>query len=366
MTSIAIRGLGMKFGAVTVLDEFSLDVGQGEFITILGASGSGKSTLLGIISGLRQPTRGRIFLDGTDITDTPANRRNIGLVFQSYALFPTMNVFDNVAFPLKIRHKSRDEIGREVERALSLVRLENYRARPIGELSGGQQQRVALARALVFHPSVLLLDEPLGALDRKLRQEVQGEIRDLQRKVGITTVMVTHDQEEALSLSDRIAIVNEGQIEQVGSPSELYSRPATAYVADFFGNSNIVTGRLCEKDGTQFLDDRGVRFPCETAANGAAGGERTASLRPESIRLDVAPAENGVGAVVDQAIYLGTAVRYRLVLDNGRQLVAMVPSDQQQHPPSTRVRLRWRRGDIWLIPDSAGRGNMAAASTANR
>ena len=365
MTSIAIRDVGMKFGAVTVLDAFSLDVGQGEFMTILGASGSGKSTLLGIISGLRQPTRGRIFLDGADITDAPANRRNIGLVFQSYALFPTMNVFDNVAFPLKVRRKGRDEIGREVERALSLVRLEGYGARRITELSGGQQQRVALARALVFNPSVLLLDEPLGALDRKLRQEVQGEIRDLQRQVGITTVMVTHDQEEALSLSDRIAIVNAGRLEQVGSPSELYSRPATAYVADFFGSANIVTGRLREEDGVRFLDDRGVRFPCE-GADGTGDGEQAASLRPESIRLDVEPSGRGVGAVVDQAIYLGTTVRYRLVLENGRQLVAMVPSDRQRHPPATRVWLRWRRGDIWLIPERAGSGDTAVSGGARQ
>ncbi|WP_454015020.1 ABC transporter ATP-binding protein [Aquamicrobium terrae] len=356
----------MEFGAVMVLDEFSLDVGQGEFMTILGASGSGKSTLLGIISGLRQPTRGRILLDGADITGAPANRRNIGLVFQSYALFPTMNVFDNVAFPLKVRRRGRDEITREVGRALSLVRLDSYGARRIAELSGGQQQRVALARALVFNPSVLLLDEPLGALDRKLRQEVQGEIRDLQRQVGITTLLVTHDQEEALSLSDRIAIVNAGRLEQVGSPSELYSRPATAYVADFFGSSNIVTGRLHEEGGLRFLDDRGVRFLCEAAANGADAGERALSLRPESIRLDIEPAAHGVAAVVDQAIYLGTAVRYRLVLDNGRQLVAVVPSDQQQHPPATRVWLRWRPGDIWLIPQKPGSGNTAASGGASR
>lgn len=365
MTSIAICGLGMEFGAVTALDDFSLEVGQGEFMTILGASGSGKSTLLGIVSGLRQPTRGRILLDGADITDVPANRRNIGLVFQSYALFPTMNVFDNVAFPLKVRRRKRAEIGREVERALCLVRLEGYGARRITELSGGQQQRVALARALVFNPSVLLLDEPLGALDRKLRHEVQGEIRDLQRQVGITTLMVTHDQEEALSLSDRIAIVNEGRLEQVGSPAELHSRPATAYVADFFGSSNVVTGRLRAENGAHFLDDRGVRFPCE-AGGGAGDGEQATSLRPESIRLGVEPAGGGVGAVVDQAIYLGTTVRYRLVLDNGRRLVAVVPSDQKQHTPATRVWLRWRRGDIWLIPERAGSGDTAASGGARQ
>ena len=349
MTSIAICRLGMEFGAVTVLDEFGLDVGQGEFMTILGASGSGKSTLLGIISGLRQPARGRIFLGERDITNMPANQRNIGLVFQSYALFPTMNVFDNVAFPLRVRRRNNIETRNEVKRALSLVQLDGYEARRISELSGGQQQRVALARALVFNPSVLLLDEPLGALDRKLRQEVQGQIRDLQRKVGITTLMVTHDQEEALSLSDRIAIINSGQLEQVGTPSELFTKPATAYVADFFGSSNIISGRLCQEDDICFLEDRGVRFPCRCQEAGAENLK--AALRPESIRLDEIPASNGVDAIIEQAVYLGTTTRYRLALENGQQLVAVIPSDQKQYHPSARVRLHWRPEDVWLIPD---------------
>lgn len=364
MTSIAIHDVGMKFGAFTVLDQFSLHVRQGEFMTILGASGSGKSTLLGIISGLLQPSAGRILLDGTDITNTPTNRRNIGLVFQSYALFPTMNVFDNVAFPLSVRRKGRAEIQQAVDHALSLVRLEGYGTRNVSELSGGQQQRVALARALVFNPSVLLLDEPLGALDRKLRQEVQSELHDLQRQVGVTTVMVTHDQEEALSLSDRIAIMNQGRLEQVGTPSDLYARPATSYVADFFGSSNIITGTLCQEAGTWFLNDRGSRFPCQAVKSGPNhSGESAVSLRAETIRLSPEPVKGGLGAVVDQPIYLGNTVRYRLVLENGRRLVALVPADQQQFAHGARVWLSWRSDDVWVIPEKKGSDTSVAGGT---
>ncbi len=351
MGSIAVERVGMTFGSVNALRDFDLHVNEGEFMTVIGPSGSGKSTLLGIISGLQGPSTGRVLLNGTDITDRPANKRNIGLVFQSYALFPTMSVAENVAFPLQVRKWDRTKIDQTVSKTLAMVRLEKFRNRDIATLSGGQQQRVALARALAFNPEVLLLDEPLGALDRKLRQEVQVELRELQSELGITTIMVTHDQEEALSLSDRIAIVNEGRLEQVGTPMELHDQPHTSFVATFFGNSNLVEGTYQVEAEQNWLQSGSIRFPCPPQER-MPGESFVAALRAETIRLAKARDGEHVNAEVRQVIYLGPHSRYHLTLTDGRELIATVSAAEAQFLQGDSVSISWAPEDWWAIPAS--------------
>jgi putative spermidine/putrescine transport system ATP-binding protein len=240
MSDIRLEGVSKRYGAVAAADEVDLSVAQGEFVTILGPSGSGKTTLLSLIAGLNRPTAGRIFIGGRDVTDAPAQQRNIGLVFQSYALFPHMTVLENILFPLGVRKIGGAAARSQALDALKLVRLDGLEDRRPSQLSGGQQQRVALARAVVFKPDILLLDEPLGALDRKLREELQVELKQLQRTLGVTTILVTHDQEEALSLSDRIMVLDKGRTQQVAAPAEAYLRPANRFVAEFLGIANFV------------------------------------------------------------------------------------------------------------------------------
>src|SRR5689334_17727781 len=240
MSDICLEGVTKRYGSFAAADNVDLAVTQGEFVTILGPSGSGKTTLLSLIAGLNKPTAGRIFIGGRDVTDAPAQQRNIGLVFQSYALFPHMTVLENVLFPLGVRRIGGAAARRQAMEALKLVRLDGLEERRPSQLSGGQQQRVALARAVVFKPDILLLDEPLGALDRKLREELQVELKQLQRTLGVTTLLVTHDQEEALSLSDRIMVLDKGRTQQVAAPSEAYLRPANRFVAEFLGIANFV------------------------------------------------------------------------------------------------------------------------------
>src|SRR5205807_4772516 len=236
---VHLVGLVKRFGEISAVDGINVDVPGGEFFSLLGPSGCGKTTTLRLIAGFEQPTSGRILLDGADMARTPPHRRRVNTVFQSYALFPHLSVFDNVAFGLRFSNASGEEVRRRVHEALVLVRLEGFDRRRPSQLSGGQQQRVALARALILNPSVLLLDEPLGALDAKLRKALQIELKALQETVGITFLYVTHDQEEALTMSDRLAVMSNGRIQQVGAPSEVYEEPATAYVADFLGVSNL-------------------------------------------------------------------------------------------------------------------------------
>ncbi len=241
---VEIQNVTRRFGSVTAVESVSLEVGRGEFLTLLGPSGCGKTTLLRMIAGFETPDEGRVLLGGADVTDLPPFKRDVTTVFQQYALFPHLNLFDNVAFGLERRRTPRDEIKRRVADALSMVRLAGLDSRSIGELSGGQQQRVALARSLVLEPRVLLLDEPLAALDLKLRKQMQVELKSLQRRLGISFIYVTHDQEEALTMSDRIVVMNAGRVEQVGSAEEVYERPATEFVAGFIGISNIIEGVL--------------------------------------------------------------------------------------------------------------------------
>ena len=355
MSTIDLIGVAKRYGPVVAVADLDLHVGQGELVTVLGPSGSGKTTLLTLIAGLAGPSAGRIEIGGRDVTFLPAARRNVGLVFQSYALFPHMSVEANVAFPLSVRGRARAETLRRVRDALRLVRLEGFEGRRPGQLSGGQQQRVALARAVVFEPEILLLDEPLGALDRKLREQLQVELRQLQRSLGITTILVTHDQEEALSLSDRIVVLDEGRVQQIGTPEEAYLRPANRFVADFLGTANRFEGILLDDAGTSCLRlDDGAVMPC--AAPGLARGQRVAAIvRPERVRIEPASPSGadgaGLPATVADVIYLGQSLRYHLELRPDKSVIATAADRGARFAPGTAVRLTWRPDDVWLIPE---------------
>ncbi len=319
MSDIRLEGVTKLYGLVAAADGVDLAVAQGEFVTILGPSGSGKTTLLSLIAGLTTPTAGRIFIGGRDVTDATAQERNIGLVFQSYALFPHMTVLENVLFPLGVRKIGGAEGKARALEALKLVRLDGLEDRRPSQLSGGQQQRVALARAIVFKPDILLLDEPLGALDRKLREELQVELKQLQRTLGVTTILVTHDQEEALSLSDRIMVLNHGKTQQVAAPAEAYLRPANRFVAEFLGIANFVP----LPDGRQ-----GV-------------------VRPERVKLSASGA--GKSARVVEAIYLGQMVRYHLAVEGAPSMVAALPFVGPAHSPGAQVSVSWDSADVWPV-----------------
>jgi iron(III) transport system ATP-binding protein len=300
---VALEQVGFAYEATPVLDDVTLDVGKGEFFAFLGPSGSGKTTLLRLIAGFGTPDRGRILIGERDVTRLPPWSRNVGLVFQSYALWPHMSVAKNVAFGLERRKFSRAEIERKVREALDLVDLAAFAERRPAQLSGGQQQRVALARTLVIEPDVLLLDEPLSNLDAKLRVEMRGELRALQRKLGITAVYVTHDQEEANAIADRIAVLDQGRIQQIGAPVELYDHPANRFVATFLGTANLIDGRL----------EAGGRFVADSiAVDGISGpaGPACISVRPQDVT--VTPAGQGIGAKISEREFLGGIIRYRM------------------------------------------------------
>ncbi|GAA1667512.1 ABC transporter ATP-binding protein [Fodinicola feengrottensis] len=323
--SITLRGLRKTFDRTEAVRGVDLDIADGEFFSLLGPSGSGKTTVLRLIAGFELPTSGQILLDGKDVSRTAPFDRDVNTVFQDYALFPHMSVLANVEYGLKVKGVRKAERIQRAEQALETVRLPQVASRKPAQLSGGQRQRIALARALVNRPKVLLLDEPLGALDLKLRQEMQIELKKIQREVGITFVFVTHDQEEALTMSDRIAVLADGRIEQVGTPVQVYERPATDFVAGFVGTANLTTG----------ADSVAVH-----------GVDATVSLRPERIQISstVAADERGASGVVTDVAYVGSQIRLVVRLDSGIDMIVVTPNTAARQPAATgdQIRLAWK------------------------
>jgi spermidine/putrescine ABC transporter ATP-binding subunit len=342
--ALELSDLTKSFSALKAVDRISLTVGAGEFITFLGPSGSGKTTTLRMVAGFMPLDGGTIWLDGQDISHRPPHRRDIGMVFQNYALFPHMTVAKNLAFPLEMRGWSRSRIREEVEKVLAMVRLSGFADRLPRQLSGGQQQRVALARAVIFKPPLLLMDEPLGALDKKLRDMLQLEILELRRQLATTIIYVTHDQEEALAMSDRIAIFNGGRIEQCGTTRELYERPANLFVANFIGDSNRFRGRI-DRDPTRILGE-GWTAVIPTSSGGS--GEATIVVRPERLRLGsvgqaTEPGWNRRGGRLREAIYLGSMMKYVVDLPDGDEAIVRNQMGQEGRDltPGTAVELLW-------------------------
>jgi putative spermidine/putrescine transport system ATP-binding protein len=334
MGFLDLIGLHKRFGDVVAVQDFNLSAERGEFVSFLGPSGCGKTTTLRMIAGFETPTAGRIVLEGADITSRPPNRRNVGMVFQSYALFPNMTVADNIGFGLKVRGRSSQEIRRRVNDLLELTHLVGLGDRYPWELSGGQQQRVALARALAIEPQVLLLDEPLSALDAKIRVALRHQLRSIQRQLGITTIYVTHDQEEALSLSDRVVVMSEGHIEQVGTPSEIYNFPATSFVASFVGTLNVLECRVIDPAGGRLrFGDAEIRT-ARGLAEVRPGEAVSVALRPESVSLG--PGSDGANALrgtVDDVSFLGSVVRLRVKTTGGTISVDTFNEPNLRLPP---------------------------------
>jgi spermidine/putrescine transport system ATP-binding protein len=327
---VQLVDLSKRFGDFEAVSGIDLDIPPGEFFSLLGPSGCGKTTTLRMIAGFERPSGGRVFLDGQDVSDTPPNRRNVNTVFQSYALFSHLTVAENVAFGLRFAKTSKEAARSKVGQALSLVQMQEFRERKPHQLSGGQQQRVALARALILNPSVLLLDEPLGALDAKLRKALQVELKALQEQVGITFVYVTHDQEEALTMADRLAVMNEGRIEQVGSPREVYEEPASAYVADFLGVSNMLDAQAIgtESDGrcrVRVGDSELLASQGHTSSRGSV----KVVVRPERVRVE-APGETGENRLpgkIERVVYAGAVSQLVVTLDRGGSIRCMLAND---------------------------------------
>ncbi len=322
------------------MSALDLELERGEFLTLLGPSGSGKTTTLMMLAGFEDPTRGTITLEGRRIDNVPPHKRGIGMVFQHYALFPHMTVAENLAFPLQMHGVARSEIPARVRRALEMVRLPHLGDRKPAQLSGGQQQRIAVARALIYEPRIVLMDEPLGALDKQLREQMQLEIKHLHENLGVTVVYVTHDQSEALTMSDRIAVFHHGVIQQLATPSELYERPANAFVASFIGESNVLEGTVASRDGDACrvrLSD-GTTLAATLVADLPAGSPIVLSLRPESIRLGASgEAANRRDAHVVETIYLGDHCKVRVALDGGAPFVVKVATSEAA---------TLRRGDV--------------------
>jgi putative spermidine/putrescine transport system ATP-binding protein len=354
MARLQLTGLTKTYGDFHAVSGVDLDIRQGELVVLLGPSGCGKTTTLRMIAGFIAPTAGEIRLGGNDITRRPPWKRNTGLVFQSYALFPHLSVADNVAFGLRMRKLPQSRIALKLTEVLRLVRLEGLANRLPRELSGGQQQRVALARALVIEPDILLLDEPLSNLDAKLRHEVRVEIRELQKELGLTTVMVTHDQEEALTMADRLVVMSHGQVQQVGSQRELYEKPANTFVASFVGRTNFLRGRV-EAPGI-FRSESGLAIRCD---QGAAADGRTLALRPERLSLVTAPvagAENCFPGTVEFASYLGGMLEYYVRLTPQERLMVQAPNKlaDPAHDVGDRVHVHWPARASLVLADDGG------------
>jgi putative spermidine/putrescine transport system ATP-binding protein len=351
MARLSIDGIRKRYGEVDAIREVTLDVADGEFVVLLGPSGCGKTTTLRVVAGFAEPDAGSVALGERDITRLPPWKRNAGLVFQNYALFPHLSVAQNVAFGLEMRKVGTAETARRVGDALQLVRLEHLAQRLPRQLSGGQQQRVALARALVFHPDVLLLDEPLSNLDAKLRQDVRVEIRELQRKLGLTTVMVTHDQEEALTMADRLVVMQDGAVRQVGTQQDLYERPCDRFVAAFVGRSTFIEGEI-EAPG-RFRSHGGLSLACTAATLGPA----TLALRPERMLIEAAPqaaVDNNLPGVVEFVSYLGATVDMHVRISAKERVVVQIPNRAGQLVPKVgqQVQVAWLAANGIVFPGS--------------
>lgn len=347
--SLQLQNIHKRYGNLTVVQDVNLTVEGGEFLTLLGPSGSGKSTLLNIIAGFSEPSDGRLLLNGQDITDKPPEKRSFGMVFQGYALFPHMTVAENVAFPLMIRGMAKSLREQKVREALDLVQLARFAERKISQLSGGQQQRVALARALVFEPAVLLLDEPLSALDKKLRAELQEELKTLHERVGRTFINVTHDQDEALSMSDRIAILDHGRIAQYGGVAELYERPATRFVANFLGYSNFIDGKVVSRETDSFTVAAGSHS--FKVAGRTEQASVLLSLRPE--KIEVSPSEapaNALRGKVRSWSYLGSEFSLTLDVAGLGQLKLSMPAWKANFAPQNGMELMLGWSPDALVP----------------
>src|SRR5262245_27231665 len=350
----------MSYGATPVLHDLDLEVRKGEFLSLLGPSGCGKPTTLNIIAGFREPTGGTWTLAGAVVNDLPAYRRNTGLVFQSYALFPHMSVFDNVAFGLRVRRTAAADTERRVREALALVQLAGYEQRAIRQLSGGQQQRVAIARALAIDPLVLLMDEPLSNLDAQLRRQMRVELGRLQRQVGITTIFVTHDQEEALTLSGRLVVMNRGRIEQAGTPVELYRKPRTPFVAQFLGHPNFLFGTVAERRSTEVAVQIGAhRVTAFSEERLETGAPVAVVLRAESAALSRTPAggrANALSGTIVYTVYLGTNSEYEVRLADGIRLrvIEQMPSGLPSFAEGDAVPVSCRAEDSIVLPGSRG------------
>jgi spermidine/putrescine transport system ATP-binding protein len=351
--AIELVGIAKRFasrrGTVTAVERVDLVIGEGEFFSLLGPSGCGKTTTLRMIGGFEEPDEGQILLYGRDVVGVPPNHRDVNMVFQSYALFPHMSVFDNVAFGLRRKSVHTAEVRTRVGDMLELVQLDGKSDRRPRELSGGQQQRVALARALVNRPRALLLDEPLAALDLKLRQAMQLELKRIQREVGITFVFVTHDQNEALTMSDRLVVMNAGRIEQLGSPREVYEHPRTRFVAGFIGTSNLITGIVLEMDGATAVlrcgAEESLVVPDAAAAGAAVGAPLDVTVRPEKIVISVerpAPGRCAVRGRVAEVVYLGTSTQYAVTTTDGTDLSVFVQNASDARDVAE------RGSDVWL------------------
>jgi spermidine/putrescine transport system ATP-binding protein len=372
---ILVDAVTKRFDDVVAVNDVSITIPGGEFFSMLGPSGCGKTTTLRMIAGFEAPDAGRIVLQGVDVTHVPPPKRNVNMVFQAYGLFPHMTVGENVAFGPKIKKWSREETRVRVAEAIRTVRLDGFEDRRPGQLSGGQQQRVALARALVNRPAALLLDEPLGALDLKLRKEMQLELKELQQQTGTTFVYVTHDQEEAMTMSDRIAVMNGGVVEQLATPKELYQRPASAFVAGFIGTSNLIELRIDRRDGDLFTMDLGegqriLAVAPEPASNPGNADHATITVRPEWIKLatgQVGDRASSVGGTVVDVVYLGSVTQLIVLLPTGERLTVHQLNDEidaEEPRPGQRVTLHWAAEHSYVVGSRTARAPRPAVTSA--
>lgn len=354
--TIELIDVDKRYGDLKVVDGVSAAIRAGEFVSLLGPSGSGKTTTLMMVAGFVLPSAGRIVVDGSDVSQVPPRKRGFGMVFQNYSLFPHLSVFDNIAFPLRLRNVPADEIGERVQKALDLVQLGNFGDRQINQLSGGQQQRIALARAVVFQPRVVLMDEPMGALDKNLRFAMQTEIKEIQQRLGMTVLYVTHDQEEAMNMSDRIVIMNHGRIEQAGAPQSVYDQPESPFVASFLGEANLFPGVVKELAGAEAMLalDCGAAVRSPVASGIKKGSRATLFIRPERLQFAGSASSrdgNTIAGIVTRCSFLGSYRRYGVEIAPGLHASVDQPNTEAMvlFSPGSRVELQWPAGSGRII-----------------